>query len=83
MALDKRNLPKGKGFELLREAVALVIAAGFDPEVRPARGSHHLIIWRDTAGTRRVVCVAKASGEWHQRLLIHRNLRNALSGVRP
>jgi hypothetical protein len=83
MALDKRNLPKGKRFELLREAVALVVAAGFDPEVRRARGSHHLIIWRDTAGTRRVVCVAKSSSEWHWELNARRDLRRALSGVRP
>jgi hypothetical protein len=78
--LTNRSALKGKRFLLLRETLATLRAAGIDPEVRAAKGSHALVSWRDAAGIRRAVCVSQNPGEWHH-ANARRQLRRLLEGV--
>jgi hypothetical protein len=80
MSLNARNYPKGKRFSTLHDLLATLRAAGIQPEVRRARGSHVLISWHDTAGTRRAVSVGMTSGEWHH-ANARRQLRHILKGL--
>jgi hypothetical protein len=77
--LNTRTVAQGKRFSLLRETLATLRAAGIQPEVRAAKGSHALVSWRDAAGTRHAVCVSQASSEWHH-ANARRQLRRLLEG---
>jgi hypothetical protein len=80
VSLHSNSLPKGKRFSILHDAIATLRAAGIQPEVRSAKGSHVLVSWHDAAGLRRVICVSRNSGEWHQALLVRQQLRRILKG---
>jgi hypothetical protein len=80
VSLHTGSFPKGKRFSILHETIATLRAAGIQPAMRSAKGSHVLISWHDAAGTRRVICVSRTSGEWHQALNVRQKLRRILRG---
>jgi hypothetical protein len=82
MPLTSMSLPQGKRFSILHEAIATLRAAGLEPKVRPAKGSHFLISWRDAVGVRRAICVSRDSGDWNQTKIFRANLRRVLRGGR-
>jgi hypothetical protein len=55
-------------------------AAGIQPDVRAAKGSHVSLSWHDAAGIRHVICVSRNSGERHQTKKVRADLRRALIG---
>jgi len=80
MSLHNGSLPKGKRFSILHETIQTLRAAGIQPAVRSAKGSHFLVSWHDPAGVRRVICVGRDSGDWNHAKIFRANLRRILEG---